>query len=69
MLNKDMKISELLKKYPKASKVFENFNMGCISCMGIQNETLEKGCLMHGLDVKILIKELEKFIDGNYKNQ
>lgn len=68
MLKKDMKIAEVLKKYPKISKVFNDFNMGCISCMGIQNETIEKGCLMHGIDVNLLIKELEKFIDGNYKS-
>ncbi|UOD35627.1 DUF1858 domain-containing protein [Deferribacteraceae bacterium V6Fe1] len=67
MLNKNMKISDVLKKYPKCVEVFNSLNMGCISCMGIQTETLEKGCLMHGLDVNILIKELEKFINENYK--
>lgn len=68
MLKKDMKIAEVLKKYPKTSKVFDDFNMGCISCMGIQNETIEKGCLMHGIDVNLLIRELEKSIDENYKS-
>ena len=68
MLTKDMKIADVLKKYPKASQVFNSFNMGCVSCMGVQNETLEKGCLMHGIDVNLLIKELEKFINGGCKS-
>lgn len=67
MLNKNMRIADVLKKYPKCAEVFNRFNMGCISCMGIQSETLEKGCIMHGLDVNILIRELEKFINENYK--
>jgi hybrid cluster-associated redox disulfide protein len=59
---KDMIIADVLKKYPNTAEVFESFNMGCISCMGVQNESLEKGCLMHGMDVNELIEALEKFI-------
>jgi hybrid cluster-associated redox disulfide protein len=69
MIDKNVKISEVLKKYPKAVKVFDNFNMGCISCLGIQSETLEKGCLMHGIDVNEFIKELEKFINETYSSK
>ena len=59
---KDMIIADVLKKYPKTVDVFEGFNMGCISCMGVQNESLEKGCLMHGMDVNELIAALEKCV-------
>ncbi|MDE7169683.1 MAG: DUF1858 domain-containing protein, partial [Mucispirillum sp.] len=37
-------------------------NMGCLSCMGIQNETLEKGCLMHGLDVDEIMIRLKNLV-------
>lgn len=57
---KDTLISDILKAFPKSMEIFEKYNMGCFSCMGVQNETLEKGCLMHGLDVNAVIKELEK---------
>lgn len=69
MLEKNMKISEVLKKYPKAVEVFDKFNMGCISCLGIQSETLEKGCLMHGIDVYQFLKELEQFINETYSSK
>lgn len=57
-VNKNMKIADILRSNPNATDVFKKYNMGCISCLGIQNETLEKGALMHGIDVYILIKEL-----------
>lgn len=62
---KDMIIADVLKKYPKTVAVFEGFNMGCVSCMGVQNESLEKGCLMHGMDIDELIQALQKNIESN----
>lgn len=59
-ITKDSLISEILKTIPKSIDIFDKYNMGCFSCMGVQKETLEKGCLMHGLDVNEVIKELEK---------
>jgi len=50
MISKNMLIAEVIKKFPETKKVFDEFNMGCLSCMGIQNETIEKGCLMHGIE-------------------
>lgn len=58
-ITKDTLISDILKSFPKSLEVFEKYNMACFSCMGVQKETLEKGSLMHGLDVNELIKELE----------
>lgn len=58
-ITKDTLISDILKAFPKSKEVFERNKMGCFSCMGVQNETLEKGCLMHGLEVNVLIEELE----------
>ncbi|MEF3255760.1 MAG: DUF1858 domain-containing protein [Deferribacterales bacterium] len=65
MISKTMLIAEVIKKFPATKKVFDDFNMGCLSCMGIQNETIEKGCLMHGIDPEELIKEIEKEIKAH----
>ncbi|KAA0259492.1 DUF1858 domain-containing protein [Deferribacter autotrophicus] len=65
-VSKDMVIADVLRKYPKAVEVFEKFNMGCVSCLGVQNETLEKGCMMHGINVNELIRALEDYISENY---
>ena len=57
-INKDTLISDILKAYPAAVSVLDKYNMSCASCLGLQDESLEKGCLMHGLDVDEVIKEL-----------
>ncbi|MGA1847202.1 DUF1858 domain-containing protein [Deferribacter abyssi] len=65
-ISKDMVIADVLRKFPKIVEVFEKFNMGCVSCLGVQNETLEKGCMMHGINVNELIRALEEYISENY---
>lgn len=60
IINKDSIIADVMKSIPGAAGVFEKYNMGCFSCMGVQKESLEKGCLMHGVDINELIEELNK---------
>lgn len=61
-ITKDSIIADVLKSVPGSNEIFEKYNMGCLSCMGVQKETLEKGCLMHGMDVNKLIEELKTII-------
>ena len=64
IIKKDTLTSDILKNINGAKEFFESLNMGCLSCMGIQNETLEKSCLMHGLDIEEIMKKL-----NNLQNQ
>ena len=57
-IDKNTKIADILKEKPDAAEIFEKYNMGCISCLGIQNETLEKGALMHGISVEEILDEI-----------
>lgn len=62
-ITKNTLTADILKNVKGAKEYFDSLNMGCLSCMGIQNETLEKSCLMHGLDieeVKAKLEELQK---------
>ena len=59
-ITKDTLIADIVRIYPASLEVFEKHNMGCTSCMGLQSESLEKGCLMHGLNVDDIIKEFKK---------
>ena len=61
-VTKESLIADVIRAYPKTLTVFEKYNMGCTSCMGLQNESLEKGCLMHGLNVNEILKEIDKLI-------
>ena len=58
IITKDTLTADILKNINGAKEFFESLNMGCISCMGIQNETLEKSCLMHGLDIEEIMEKL-----------
>ena len=60
IIKKDTLTADILKNINGAKDFFESLNMGCLSCMGIQNETLEKSCLMHGLDIEEIMKKLKE---------
>lgn len=64
IITKDTLTADILKNINGAKEFFESLNMGCLSCMGIQNETLEKSCLMHGLDIEEIVEKL-----NNLQNQ
>lgn len=64
IITKDTLTADILKNINGAKEFFESLNMGCLSCMGIQNETLEKSCLMHGLDIEEIMEKL-----NNLQNQ
>lgn len=63
-ITKDTLTADILKNINGAKEFFESLNMGCLSCMGIQNETLEKSCLMHGLNIEEIMEKL-----NNLQNQ
>ena len=56
--NKDMTFAQALQTSPEVAKVLRKYNLGCIGCMGAQNESLEQGCGAHGLDVNEILKDL-----------
>lgn len=59
-INKKMNFSELIQKYPESAEVLMNEGLHCIGCMMTSFETLEQGCLAHGLDPDDIIKKINK---------
>lgn len=57
-INKDMTFAQVLRMHPDVVKVLAKYNLGCIGCMGAQNESLEQGCNAHGLNVEDIVKDL-----------
>lgn len=55
---KDMTFAQALQTHPDVAKVLRKYNLGCIGCMGAQNESLEQGCSAHGLDVNDILRDL-----------
>lgn len=58
MITKEMSLFDVLQKYPEAREVFKKHGMHCVDCMGSRQETVEAGAKMHGINLDILLKEL-----------
>lgn len=61
-ITKDMTFFELMRTYPDSVKVLQKHNLGCVGCMGAQNESLEQGARAHGLDIDVLLNDLNAAI-------
>ena len=57
-ITKDMTFHQVMQMDRETIKVLQGFNLGCVGCMGAQNETLEQGATAHGLDVNELLTAL-----------
>lgn len=58
--NKDTKIGELLEKAPEKADILLEAGMHCLGCPASQAETLEEACMVQGIDVEEVLKELNK---------
>jgi len=57
-ITKDMKIADVLKRYPSSKKVLARRLPSCATCGGASAESLERGAKMHGIDPDVLVEEL-----------
>jgi len=57
-ITKQTTLHQAIKANPEASKTFDSYGMGCKSCSGARNETVEWGATMHGVDPDELVKKL-----------
>lgn len=62
MINKNFTISQVLNKYPKTKKVFEDNGMHCLGCPTATRESIEQAAGVHGLDLDDLIASLNQTI-------
>ena len=64
-ITKKMIFAELLEKHPEAANILFESGLHCIGCGGAMYETIEQGCLAHGMSKKEigeLIKKINKEI-------
>jgi hybrid cluster-associated redox disulfide protein len=62
MIDKNMSIDDVVKKYPETIRVFEQHGLGCIGCQAALFENIEQGAEIHGIDVSVLISDLNKVL-------
>ena len=58
MIEKTMKIGDLLQAYPDKADILLEAGMHCLGCPASQMETLEEACGVHGIDVDELFETL-----------
>lgn len=59
-INKEMLIGDLLDQFPKKADILMEAGMHCVGCMAASGETIEEACMVHGIDVNDVLKELNK---------
>ncbi len=64
MIQKDMKIEDVLRKYPQTVPVFERFGIACAGCQLSEYENLEHGAKVHKIDLETLLKSLNDAVKG-----
>jgi hybrid cluster-associated redox disulfide protein len=62
-ITKKTKLNKIVDENPKAAEILFDAGMGCVGCPMAQQETLEQGCLAHGMnkkEIEDLVNKLNK---------
>lgn len=65
-IKKEMGFSEVLQKYPQTAPIMLKYGLHCIGCHAAAFETIEQGCIAHGMkvgEIKKIIKEMNKSLE------
>jgi hybrid cluster-associated redox disulfide protein len=60
MIRKEMKIEDVLRKFPQTVAVFQRLGIDCADCQLSQYEDLEHGAKVHKIDLEALLKGLNE---------
>ena len=61
-INKDMIIADMLKIDPGIAAILMASGMHCIGCPSSQMESLEEAAMVHGMDVDVLVQQINDFL-------
>ncbi len=67
-ITKDMAIGEIVQQYPQSVRVFLSHGLMCVGCAAARFENLEQGAAAHGIDVDVLLKDLNATVEQNSEN-
>ena len=57
-INKDMIIGEIIRIDSSLVPILLDAGMHCLGCPSSQMESLEDACMVHGMDVNLLVEKL-----------
>lgn len=55
---RDTTIARAMELCPRAPEIFAAHGMGCAVCLISSAETVEEGAVMHGVEVEVILNEL-----------
>ena len=61
-VTKDMLIGQLLVLDPNIAPILMRAGMHCIGCPSSQMESLEEAAMVHGMDVDVLVQQINDFL-------
>ena len=61
-VSKDMLIGQLLKIDANIAPILMRAGMHCLGCPSSQMESLEEAAMVHGLDVDVLVNQINDFL-------
>ena len=59
-ITKEMTIGEILRKKPDVAPILMEAGMHCLGCPSAQGESLEEAAMVHGIDVEVLMKNIQE---------
>lgn len=61
-ITKDTIIGDILDIAPDTAPIFLSIGMHCLGCPASRGETVEQACMVHGVDVDVLVEKLNASI-------
>lgn len=61
-VSKDMLIGQLLQIDANTAPILMRAGMHCLGCPSSQMESLEEAAMVHGLDVDVLVNQINDFL-------
>jgi hybrid cluster-associated redox disulfide protein len=62
VITAEMSIGDVINKYPDTIQVFFKHGLGCVGCAVAGFENIRQGAMAHGVDVDLLMKDLNQAI-------
>ena len=63
-VSKDMLIGELIRLDPNVAPILMRAGMHCLGCPSAQMESLADAAMVHGLDVDVLVAQINDFLEN-----
>ena len=64
-ITKDTIIGDILDIAPQTAPVFMSIGMHCLGCPASRGETVEEACMVHGVEVDALLKQVNSLIEAS----